>query len=218
MIRRFKVSNFRCLDDVDLELVRRHLLLGLERYHGHAPCAGAGRRPSGVDRQGRRVLLGFGDDGQPMTRPPKRRITVDDLEVGRVYPYRVVTGDRAAATPAGDERYRIRTAPRPGEGFSFVVFGDPRPGDTGSHRHHRAVARRMREELPDFFDLLANYAGLVCLGGAFFYGVGGYVAALLNAKLGLPAFLSIPLAAVLGGSQSLHTNARDEALAVAAAT
>ncbi|MHC4549386.1 MAG: branched-chain amino acid ABC transporter permease [Planctomycetota bacterium] len=49
------------------------------------------------------------------------------------------------------------------------------------------------------FDFLANHAGLVCLGGAFFYGVGGYAAALLNTKLGLPLLFSIPLATVLGG-------------------
>lgn len=50
------------------------------------------------------------------------------------------------------------------------------------------------------FDLLANYAGLVCLGGAFFYGVGGYTAALLNTGLGLPPYLCIPLATLLGGA------------------
>lgn len=43
------------------------------------------------------------------------------------------------------------------------------------------------------FDLLANYAGLVCLGGAFFYGTGGYAAAVLNRDLGLPLPLSLPL-------------------------
>lgn len=48
------------------------------------------------------------------------------------------------------------------------------------------------------FDFLANHAGLVCLGGAFFYGVGGYGAAILNVELGLPCYLSIPLATVLG--------------------
>ena len=48
------------------------------------------------------------------------------------------------------------------------------------------------------FDLLAGVAGLVCLGGAFFYGVGGYAAALLNRELGLPPMLSIPLAAAAG--------------------
>lgn len=48
------------------------------------------------------------------------------------------------------------------------------------------------------FDFLANVVGLVCLGGAFFYGVGGYGAALLNTQLGLPPVLSIPLGTVLG--------------------
>ena len=35
------------------------------------------------------------------------------------------------------------------------------------------------------FDFLAHYVGLVSLGGAFFVGVGGYLAALLNTELGL---------------------------------
>lgn len=48
------------------------------------------------------------------------------------------------------------------------------------------------------FDFLANGVGLVCLGGAFFYGVGGYAAALINAKLGLPFYAAIPLATLLG--------------------
>ena len=50
------------------------------------------------------------------------------------------------------------------------------------------------------FDFLANYAGLLCLGGAFFFGVGGYVAAVVNVKLGLPLYLSLPLATVLGAA------------------
>ncbi len=48
------------------------------------------------------------------------------------------------------------------------------------------------------FDFLANFVGLVLLGGAFFIGVGGYISALLNAKLSLPFFLSIPLSSILG--------------------
>ncbi len=49
------------------------------------------------------------------------------------------------------------------------------------------------------FDFLANYVGLVSLGGGFYVGVGAYVAALLNTSLGVPPFLSIPIAAILGG-------------------
>jgi branched-chain amino acid transport system permease protein len=48
------------------------------------------------------------------------------------------------------------------------------------------------------FDFLAHYVGLVCLGGAFFVGVGGYMAAILNTTWGLPPLLTIPLATVLG--------------------
>ena len=49
------------------------------------------------------------------------------------------------------------------------------------------------------FDFLAHYVGLVSLGGAFFIGVGGYTAAILNKSLGLPPALTIPMA-TLGGA------------------
>jgi branched-chain amino acid transport system permease protein len=49
------------------------------------------------------------------------------------------------------------------------------------------------------FDFLAHYVGLVCLGGAFFIGVGGYIAGILNAYFGMPPLLTIPLAAIAGG-------------------
>jgi len=48
------------------------------------------------------------------------------------------------------------------------------------------------------FDFLANYVGLVCLGGAFFTGVGGYFAAIFNVELGMPVWISMPLATVAG--------------------
>jgi len=48
------------------------------------------------------------------------------------------------------------------------------------------------------FDFLANYVGLVCLGGALFIGVGGYLTAIFNVYLSLPIYLSIPLATVTG--------------------
>lgn len=49
------------------------------------------------------------------------------------------------------------------------------------------------------FDFLAHYVGLVSLGGAFYIGTGGYIAAILNKWVGLSPFLSIPAAGVLGG-------------------
>lgn len=48
------------------------------------------------------------------------------------------------------------------------------------------------------FDFLAEYVGLVCLGGAFFIGAGGYISGLLNAYLGWPPILSIPIATIAG--------------------
>lgn len=48
------------------------------------------------------------------------------------------------------------------------------------------------------FDFLAHFVGLVCLGGAFFVGTGGYMAAILNTSFGLPPLLTIPLATVIG--------------------
>jgi len=49
------------------------------------------------------------------------------------------------------------------------------------------------------FDFLANYAGLVCLGGGLWTGVGGYIAGVLNASFELPTYLTIPIA-TLGGA------------------
>lgn len=48
------------------------------------------------------------------------------------------------------------------------------------------------------FDFLANYVGLVCLGGAFFTGVGGYFTAIYNVHLGLPMYFAMPLATISG--------------------
>jgi branched-chain amino acid transport system permease protein len=50
------------------------------------------------------------------------------------------------------------------------------------------------------FDFLANYVGLVSLGGGFYIGVGAYTAALLNTWFGLSPLWTVPLATVLGGA------------------
>jgi branched-chain amino acid transport system permease protein len=50
------------------------------------------------------------------------------------------------------------------------------------------------------FDFLAQFVGLVSLGGAFFIGIGGYVAAILNTSLGLPPLITIPAATLIGGA------------------
>jgi branched-chain amino acid transport system permease protein len=48
------------------------------------------------------------------------------------------------------------------------------------------------------FDFLAHFVGLVSLGGAFFIGVGGYLAAILNTSFGVPLVLTIPIATLVG--------------------
>lgn len=48
------------------------------------------------------------------------------------------------------------------------------------------------------FGFLANYVGLVNLGGALFVGVGGYISGILNSSLGLPPLIAIPIATLAG--------------------
>jgi len=50
------------------------------------------------------------------------------------------------------------------------------------------------------FDFLAHFVGLVSLGGAFFVGTGGYIAAILNKSIGLPPLLTLPIATFAGAS------------------
>ena len=50
------------------------------------------------------------------------------------------------------------------------------------------------------FDFLAHFLGLVSLGGAFFIGVGGYLAAVFNTAFGWPIFLTIPVATLTGAA------------------
>ncbi len=47
-------------------------------------------------------------------------------------------------------------------------------------------------------DFLANFAGLACLGMAFFVGTGGYISGMLNATFGLPTVITIPIATFVG--------------------
>ena len=49
------------------------------------------------------------------------------------------------------------------------------------------------------FDFLANYVGLVSLGGGFYIGVGAYISALMNTEWGLSPAVTIPAATILGG-------------------
>jgi cytochrome c biogenesis protein CcdA len=73
------------------------------------------------------------------TAAARHFIRITGLSPGRTYRYAVSAEDGSTGTPPGDPSFSIRTAGRAGEAFQFAVFGDPRPGDTGTHRHHRAV-------------------------------------------------------------------------------
>jgi len=48
------------------------------------------------------------------------------------------------------------------------------------------------------FDFLANYVGLVSLGGGFYIGVGAYIAAILNTHFGVSLVFTIPVATLVG--------------------
>ncbi len=50
------------------------------------------------------------------------------------------------------------------------------------------------------FDFLAHFLGLVSLGGAFFIGTGGYIAAILNTSFGFPPVFTIPISTLLGAA------------------
>ena len=50
------------------------------------------------------------------------------------------------------------------------------------------------------FDFLAHFVGLVSLGGAFFIGTGGYLAAILNTSFGLSPLFTIPISTVAGAA------------------
>lgn len=49
------------------------------------------------------------------------------------------------------------------------------------------------------FDFLAHFVGIICLGGAFFTGVGGYISGVLNSAFEITPVVSIPIA-TLGGA------------------
>jgi len=83
-------------------------------------------------------------------------VKVTGLEPGRTYGYQVLCPDRACSTPAGDHSYQIRSASLPGESFTFTVYGDPRPGDNQTQRHHRLLVEQMLQVEPAFSLVLGD--------------------------------------------------------------
>ncbi|MBN2534286.1 MAG: metallophosphoesterase [Spirochaetales bacterium] len=83
-------------------------------------------------------------------------IRVTGLLPGKRYRYEVVTGEGNAGTPRGDPSCEIRTAGRPGESFSFVVYGDSRPGENKTDRFHREIIEQIARNDPAFCLVLGD--------------------------------------------------------------
>ena len=89
---------------------------------------------------------------------PARRhfVRITGLAPGRQYRYEVTCDDAGVRTPPGDRRYQIRTAALAGEAFTFAVYGDPRPGDTRTQRHHRQVLAEVAAAEPSLCLVLGD--------------------------------------------------------------
>jgi len=86
----------------------------------------------------------------PSARGNSHFVRINGLEPGQIYRYGVMCGDGEIRTSPGDLTYQIRTAGRPGEYFTFAVYGDPRPGDNVTHRQHAGVIQQVILQEPAF--------------------------------------------------------------------
>jgi cytochrome c biogenesis protein CcdA len=66
-------------------------------------------------------------------------VKIIGLKPGTTYTYEVICGDGQVRTPEGDQSFQIRTACRPGESFTFAVYGDTRPSENKTTRYHQEV-------------------------------------------------------------------------------
>ena len=91
------------------------------------------------------VLYGKAEDRYVTSKTAQRShfLKVDGLEPSRAYRY-VLKVDHSDVVPEGGQgSWEFRTAVRKNERFTFAVFGDPRPGETGSHRHFRDIVEQV---------------------------------------------------------------------------
>jgi hypothetical protein len=105
------------------------------------------------------VVVHVGDKVLPFESKEARRshfVRVEGLAPGRVFRYEVICGDGRVRTAPGDSSYQIKTACLPGESFTFAVYGDPRPGENQTSRHHKAIVERIREIEPAFSLVLGD--------------------------------------------------------------
>ena len=83
-------------------------------------------------------------------------VRIDGLSPGRVYPYRIVLNSSDDGSDSYDDGQAIRTATLPGKSFSFAVYGDPRPGDSGTNRNHRDIVQAIGMFEPEFAIVLGD--------------------------------------------------------------
>lgn len=84
------------------------------------------------------------------TKNKSHFIKITGLQPGQSYRYEVTCGSNEIRTPPNDTSYQIRTASRPGEYFTFTVFGDPRPGDNLTDMHHQEIIHQVQLQEPVF--------------------------------------------------------------------
>lgn len=84
-------------------------------------------------------------------RPAEHHLlTATGLLPGQRYLYSVSAGGGHIATGTADPEHSFHTPALPGEAFVFAVYGDPRPGGSGSHLHHRRVIAGVLQLRPAF--------------------------------------------------------------------
>lgn len=83
-------------------------------------------------------------------------VNVTNLKPGRIYNYQVICGNGQIQTPDNDKSFQIKTACRLGESFSFVVYGDTRPGDNKTSMYHEKIINQVIQQEPSFALVLGD--------------------------------------------------------------
>ena len=83
-------------------------------------------------------------------------IKITGLKDASTYNYQVICDEGAVQTDRNDSSFQIKTACRLGKSFTFVVYGDPRPGDTQTNRHHKEVIAQVINHEPVFCLVLGD--------------------------------------------------------------
>ncbi|HBG28123.1 MAG: hypothetical protein A2Y10_06540 [Planctomycetes bacterium GWF2_41_51] len=90
------------------------------------------------------------------TKSKSHFIKISNLKPGLSYDYQVICGDGQIQTPADDKSFQIKTACRLGESFSFVVYGDTRPGENKTSRYHKQIIEQVINQEPSFALVLGD--------------------------------------------------------------